>query len=186
MITQKEIDVEVWRLVHTTKNLYISNMGRAKRVYANKKERILKPYLRKGVPPYYIKINGKEFKVAQIVWRTFQGDYDTMSYSLIHKGLKTDDRLINLKLMPKQEAGSMFGSRSRRRGIYKVDPENRNVLAFYKSSREAAEKEFCSYQTILDSCNMKTRKNATGYDFVWSEVVDNSPSWYTRNIRSRK
>ena len=32
MITQKEIDVEVWELVDTTKNLYISNMGRVKRI----------------------------------------------------------------------------------------------------------------------------------------------------------
>ncbi|MCR0626279.1 MAG: hypothetical protein ACLSIA_24260 [[Clostridium] innocuum] len=47
--------------------------------------------------------------------------------------------------MSKQEAGSMFASRSRRRGIHKVDLENRNVLAFYKSSREAATKEYCSY-----------------------------------------
>ena len=36
MITQKEIDVEVWRLVDTTKNLYISNMGRVKRIYKTK------------------------------------------------------------------------------------------------------------------------------------------------------
>ena len=35
MITQKEIDVEVWKLVDTTKNLHISNMGRVKRIYAN-------------------------------------------------------------------------------------------------------------------------------------------------------
>ena len=174
MITQKEIDVEVWELVDTTKNLYISNMGRVKRIYKNKRERMLKPYLRKGVPPYFIKVNKKEVKVAQLVWKAFHGDYDTRSYSLIHTGLKTDDRLVNLTLLSKQEAGSMFGSRSRRRGIYKVDPENWNVLAFYKSSREAAAKEYCSYQTILDSCNGKTRRNATGYSFVWSEVVDDS------------
>lgn len=176
MITQKEIDVEVWRLVDTTKNLYISNMGRVKRIYKNKRERMLKPYLRKGVPPYFIKINKKEVKVAQLVWRAFRGDYDTKRYSLIHTGLNTDDRLVNLTLLSKQEAGSMFASR-RRRGIYKVDLENRNVLAFYKSSREAATKEYCSYQTILDSCNGKTRRNATGYRFVWSEVVDDSSGW---------
>lgn len=176
MITQKEIDVEVWELVDTTKNLYISNMGRVKRIYKNKRERMLKPYLRKGVPPYFIKINKKEVKVAQLVWRAFRGDYDTKRYSLIHTGLNTDDRLVNLTLLSKQEAGSMFASR-RRRGIYKVDLENRNVLAFYKSSREAATKEYCSYQTILDSCNGKTRRNATGYRFVWSEVVDDSSGW---------
>ena len=51
MITQKEIDVEVWELVDTTKNLYISNMGRVKRIYANQRERMLKPYLRKGSLP---------------------------------------------------------------------------------------------------------------------------------------
>ena len=177
MITQKEIDVEVWELVDTTKNLYISNMGRVKRIYKNKRERMLKPYLRKGVPPYFVKVKTKEVKVAQLVWRAFHGNYDTKRYSLIHTGLKTDDRLMNLTLLSKQEAGSMFASRSRRRGIYKVDPENRNILAFYKSSREAAAKEYCSYQTILDSCNGKTRRNATGYSFVWSEVVDDSSGW---------
>ena len=99
MITQKEIDVEVWELVDTTKNLYISNMGRVKRIYKNKRERMLKPYLRKGVPPYFIKINKKEVKVAQLVWRAFHGNYDTKRYSLIHTGLKTDDRLMNLTLL---------------------------------------------------------------------------------------
>ena len=108
---------------------------------------------------------------------SFSWEYDTKRYSLIHTGLNIDDRLVNLALLSKQEAGNMFASRSRRRGIYKVDPENKNVLAFYKSSREAAAKEFCSYQTILDSCNGKTRRNATGYRFVWSEVVDDTPGW---------
>lgn len=109
--------------------------------------------------------------------KAFRGNYDTRSYSLIHTGLRTDDRLVNLTLLSKQEAGNMSASRSRRRGIYKVNPGNRNVLAFYKSSREAAAKEYCSYQTILDSCNGKTRRNATGYSFVWSEVVDDSSGW---------
>ena len=152
-------------------------MRRVKRIYQSTRERMLKPYLRKGVPPYFIKINKKEVKVAQLVWRAFRGDYDTKRYSLIHTGLSTDDRLVNLTLLSKLEAGCMFASRRRRRGIYKVDLENRNVLAFYKSSREAATKEYCSYQTILDSCNGKTRRNATGYRFVWSEVVDDSSGW---------
>ena len=107
MITQKEIDVEVWELVDTTKNLYISNMGRVKRIYKNKRERMLKPYLRKGVPPYFIKINKKEVKVAQLVWRAFHGIYDTRRYSLIHMGLKTDDRLVNLTLLSKQDRKSV-------------------------------------------------------------------------------
>ena len=144
MITQKEIDVEVWELVDTTKNLYISN-----------KEDI-------EMKEYEIKIRLTETEAEQLIKAA---------------GLKTDDRLMNLTLLSKQEAGSMFASRSRRRGIYKVDPENRNILAFYKSSREAAAKEYCSYQTILDSCNGKTRRNATGYSFVWSEVVDDSSGW---------
>ena len=44
MLTQKEIDVEVWRLIDTTKDLYVSNMGRVKRIYADKRERMLKPF----------------------------------------------------------------------------------------------------------------------------------------------
>ena len=73
MITQKEIDVEVWELVDTTKNLYISNMGRVKRIYANQRERMLKPYLRKGVPPYFIKINKKEVRSHSSYGELFMG-----------------------------------------------------------------------------------------------------------------
>ncbi|MFR5078443.1 MAG: hypothetical protein ACLTDX_10580 [[Clostridium] innocuum] len=113
MITQKEIDVEVWELVDTTKNLYISNMGRVKRIYKNKRERMLKPYLRKGVPPYFIKINKKEVKVAQLVWRAFHGNYDTKRYSLIHTGLRTDDSAGEPDSCRNERQGSMSASRSR-------------------------------------------------------------------------
>lgn len=181
LISQFETDVERWRRVEDTNNLYVSDMGRVKRIYANKKERMLSPFMRKGVLPYYIKVNGKDVKLAQSVWYAFHDDYDKERYSLIHKCLRTDDRLINLRLVTKAEAGHLFAGRSRRRGIYKVDMANKIVLEYYYSSREAAAKEFCSYQTILDSCNKKTKKNVTGFDFVWSDVVDNSMEWKCRD-----
>ena len=116
MITQKEIDVEVWELVDTTKNLYISNMGRVKRIYKNKRERMLKPYLRKGVPPYFIKINKKEDQGRTARMESFHGNYDIEALQFDPHGPEADDRLMNLTLLLKQEAGSMFASRSDEEG----------------------------------------------------------------------
>lgn len=111
LISQYEIDVERWRRVEDTNNLYVSDMGRVKRIYANKKERMLRPFMRKGVLPYYIKVNGKDVKLAQLVWYAFHDDYDKERYSLMHKCLRTDDRLINLRLVTKAEAGHLFAGR---------------------------------------------------------------------------
>ena len=101
---------------------------------------------------------------------------DTKRYSLIHTGLKTDDRLMNLTLCRnrRQEACSQAAADEEEsiRWIQRTG----TFLHFIKAPEKQRQRN-SSYQTILDSCNGKTRRNATGYSFVWSEVVDDSSGW---------
>lgn len=176
-IKKCDLVLEVWKQVRGTSNMFVSNMGRVKKVYKFK-ERIFKPYYRKHKPPYLVKVNGQEIKVAKLVYNTFVGEYDGSQYAVLHKVMRNDDSLINLILVDKKTLGKLTGGRTKKaQGIYKCKKEEKLIYDFYKSSREAAKKNYCSYQTILDICNGKTKKNCTGYDFVWQNKVDKDDSW---------
>ena len=172
-LNQLELDSEVWKKVPGTENMYVSNMARVKKVLKTK-ERYLQPYFRKRKPPYFIKVNGKEIKLAVLVWRVFMGNYDSGIYGITHRVLITDDRLINLYMASKSEIGSKPGGNTKKvKGIYKCDKTKRVLYEYYRNSRDAAKANYCSYQTILDSCNGKTKKNCTGFDFLWAPKVEN-------------
>ncbi len=172
-LSKLELDSEVWKKVPDTENMYISNMARVKRVLKTK-ERYLQPYFKKRKPPYFVKVNGKEIKLAVLVWRVFKGDYDSRVYGIAHHVLTTDDRLVNLYMASKRELGSRTGGNTKKvKGIYKCDRDKRIIYEYYRNSRDAARANFCSYQTILDSCNGKTRKNCTGFDFLWAPKIEN-------------
>ena len=172
-LSKLELDSEVWKKVPGTRNMYISNLARVKKVYKNT-EHYLTPYFKHKKPPYFIRVNDKEVKLAVLVWRVFKGDYDSEIYGIAHRVLITDDRLVNLYIASKKELGSRTGGKTKKaKGIYRCNKEKRILYGYYSSSREAAEDNYCSYQTILDSCNGKTRKNCTGFDFMWANKVDN-------------
>ena len=172
-LNQLELDSEVWKKVPGTENMYVSNMARVKKVLKTK-ERYLQPYFRKRKPPYFIKVNGKEIKLAVLVWRVFMGNYDSGIYGITHRVLITDDRLINLYMASKSEIGSKTGGNTKKvKGIYKCDKTKRVLYEYYRNSRDAAKANYCSYQTILVSCNGKTKKNCTGFDFLWAPKVEN-------------
>ncbi len=172
-LNKQELDSEQWKRVPGTKDMYVSNMGRVKRVLKTK-ERYLQPYFKKRKPPYFIKVNGKEIKLAVLVWRVFKGEYDSDIYSIAHHVLTTDDRLINLYIASKSELGSKTGGNTKKtKGIYKCDKKRKILYQYYRNSRDAAKDNYCSYQTVLDSCNGKTKKNCTGYDFVWAPKIEN-------------
>lgn len=172
-LNKQELDSEKWKKVPNTKDMYVSDMARVKRVLKTK-ERYLQPYFKKRKPPYFIKVNGKEIKLAVLIWRVFKEEYDSDIYSIAHRVLITDDRLVNLYKVSKKELGSRTGGNTKKtKGIYKCDKVRRILYEYYRNSREAAKDNYCSYQTVLDSCNGKTKNNCTGYDFLWAPKVEN-------------
>lgn len=72
---------------------------------------------------------------------------------------------------PKKELGrETHGSLDARR-ILKVDPQTGETVAIFASSREAGRAAYCSYQTILDACNRKNKKQPgiapDGFRYSW-------------------
>lgn len=113
----------------------------------------------------------KQVKVAKLVWEAFEGAIPA-GYGVIHaNGMKSDNRLMNLRLISLQEMGRRYAGLSKRRGIVKIDASGEIVEA-YRSSREAAEKNFCGYRTILKRCNGQVKNNDLfgGATFAWADV----------------
>lgn len=121
----------------------------------------------------YIKIFTSEgFKVVQVhklVAEYFLQPQPSPNYVLNHKnGVISDNRDINLRWITRSESGKIGALKtSKVKGIVKIDPVTNEIIDFYKSSRDAARKNFCSYQSILDNCNKKSKKHCTGYIFRW-------------------
>lgn len=169
-LCKQELDCEVWKIIPGETKKYVSNMGRVKYI-GSTKVRFIKPYFKHKIAPYFVKVRGKEVKLAKLVWITFYGTYDSKNYSIFHKFLNTDDRLINLEIVSKKRLGKITGGRARRRGIYQIDKNTNEIIKYYESSREAAKDNFTNYQTILDSCNNKSKKNVTGFKYVWTDKI---------------
>lgn len=151
--------------------------GNIRRIYSKSgKKKILTPYHKKmkGSQRLVVKMtaNGhsKEVVVMSIIARTFLGICPA-GYMPIHKnGLQEDNCAGNIMYISREEAGKLTGAASRRKPVAKIDC-NGEVIAFYKSAREAARYNFMSYQTIIDRCNGKVKGiyAPDGYVYVWDE-----------------
>lgn len=196
--TKRELQSEIWKLITWSNGTYyVSNLGRVKKLYKHK-YRILIPYFKlnaKGTGSrrtLFVKIfidnktdlksNKRKYKqvtVHQLVAEFFLPGKLNNDYVLYHSnGVISDNRAFNLKWITKKELGRITGGKTKKtKGINKVDPGTNKVIDFYKTSRQAAKENYCSYQTILDSCNGKTKKNCTGYIYRWSTSTRMDYSW---------
>ena len=78
---------------------------------------------------------------------------------LMHKnGIERDWSVHNLKPITRQNLGKKTYRNHEARAVLKIHPESGEILEVYTSSREAGKKNHCSYQAILDACNMKNIK----------------------------
>lgn len=182
--SKEELDQERWELITWSNGTYyVSDLGRVKKQYKTF-EKILTPYekLNSHKKTLFVKIfidndtcknsNERQYKqvmIHQLVAEYFLPKQPSENHVLYHKNLVlTDNRAFNLAWITKSELGKKTGGKTKRtRGILKIDPATKEIIEFYKTSRKAAKENYCSYQTILDSCNRKTEKNCTGYLFKW-------------------
>ena len=78
---------------------------------------------------------------------------------LMHKnGIERDWSVHNLKPITRHNLGKKTYRNHDARAVLKIHPETGEILEVYTSSREAGKKNHCSYQAILDACNMKNIK----------------------------
>jgi len=156
-----------------------SFFGKIRRTYRTKPPKILSQYERTkkqcGSRKLFVKLtkdgeSGKEINVAQIIYITHVGVIPK-GYVVVHKnGSFLDNEANNLKLMSQQELGQKYGAMSRKKSVVKISLDGEEV-AFYCSAREAARKNFMSYQTIIDRCNGIVKKSIApdGFDYAWED-----------------
>lgn len=59
-----------------------------------------------------------------------------------------------------------------RRAVVVIDIESGRVVKRYATATEAAEEEFCRYETIRDYCDHKKDEAGLYRTFRWAEEVD--------------
>ena len=111
----------------------------------------------------------REFKVARLVAQAFIGPIG--DHAVVHRdGNVLDDAADNLALLDKAHLGIDYGARSRSRAVAKASP-GAEIVAVYRSAREAARENFMSYQTVIDRCNGRARSFLApdGFRYIWDD-----------------
>lgn len=177
--SQEELDQEKWAYIENSKNYYISNLGRVKRVYKNH-ERIMTPFFKRIAPKTLfipIKFNDnriKQFRVHHLVAKYFLPARPSPKHVIYHKNkVLNDNRAINLAWITRKELGKKTGGRtSRLLGVVKLNPITKEIVDWYRSCKEAAKENYVSRSTISNNCNGIYKTNCTGYIFKWANQVE--------------
>lgn len=158
-----------------------SFLGQIRRTYKTKPPRILSQYEkggeRQGSRKLFVKLTksgetGKEMNVAQMVYMTHIGAIPN-GFVVVHKnGSFADNCANNLILMSQIELGRKYGIRSKKKSVIKMS-EDGEVVEIYYSAREAARKNYMSYQTVIDRCNGVVKKSVApdGFDYAWEDSM---------------
>ena len=164
---------EIWRDVPGYNGTYqISTEGRVRKIYADGRERLIKPRTFGKHPLIGVRLvdnTGKQrnLSLLRLVVETFVGPLDDKVAA--HKnGLYSDCSLRNAAIMSKSELAKRRNMRAFRRAVVKIDPDGTIVDAF-PSARDAAKSDFVNIHAVTDRCN-KQRKNEfafTGYSYRW-------------------
>ena len=154
----------MWRQIEDT-NYYIDVNGRIKKVYKNKNQKILRTYRKGSIQ--IIKINGKQRNVARLVVESFYRKLKKDEVVVHVNGIILDNRLENLKIMKKKEAGKITGALAKQKTILLM--ENGEIKQIFKGTREAEKKLFISRQTVSDYCNDKVKHKM--YDLILADKL---------------
>lgn len=122
-------------------------------------------------------INGKrtEHKVANIVSLTYNG-VTPKGYVIYHKnGCIQDDHAENIGFITRKKLAKRTARNNlRNEVVFKIDVDG-NELEVYSSAREAAKKNYVSYQTVLDRCHHRVKNEFAldGYSYRFSKELEN-------------
>lgn len=157
---------EIWKKVLESR-YEVSNYGRIRRLYKYK-HRYLKTF-RKGaiqIIKLCIDEKAKDYNVAKLVIETFNRKLREDEVVYHKNGIISDNRLSNLEIITRSEAGKRTGWQSHRKAIVMLDSDG-IITQVFKGCRDAANKLFISKQTVCDYCNKKVKKPM--YRLYWAE-----------------
>lgn len=141
---------ERWK--HYVDNVWVSDQGRAKRVFKNGNE-----YLTGFYDRYHkqmiVQIGTRNRNIKNMVYEAFVGKVPEGCYIVHKNGLKKDNSLYNLEMVSKSENGKRTAHKARSHKV--VDIKTRRV---YKSARDAGRKLHCSNQMVYNIVNGVTKK----------------------------
>lgn len=158
-----------------------SFLGHIRRIYKTKSPRIMSQYEksgeRRGSRKLFVKLtrdgeDPREVNVAQIIYKTYTGEIPE-GHVVIHKnGCFSDNCINNLMIVSRKELGQKYGIMSRKKSVVKISAYGEAVEVYY-SAREAARKNYMSYQTVIDRCNGVVKKSIApdGFDYAWEDSV---------------
>ena len=168
---------ETWRDIPGFEGIYQADReGNIRRLYQNGKVRILTPYHKKmsGSQRLVVKLtaNGKSREVAviQAIARTFLGPPPAGHIPVHRNGCQSENYVNNIKYISRQQAGKIYGARSKRKAVVKIDGHG-EIVEVYPSARRAAKANYLSHQTVTDRCNGKCKSlfAPDGYAYAWED-----------------
>lgn len=157
---------EVWRNISNS-NYEVSNYGRFRRKYKYK-YRYLKTFKKGALYILKLHINDKDkdYNAAKLVIESFVRKLKPDECVYHKNGIISDNKLSNLEILTRSEAGKRTGWQSRRKGIVMLDNEG-VISKVFKGTRDAADKLFISRQTVSDYCNKRVKNPM--YKLYWAD-----------------
>lgn len=169
--------IESWKDIPGFEGVYQADReGNIRRLYRNGKTRVLTPYHKKmnGSQRLVVKLTvnsqSREVVVIQAVARTFLGPPPVGHIPVHRNGCQSDNYVNNIEYISRQQAGKMYGARSRRKAVVKIDNYG-EIVEVYSSARMAAKVNYLSHQTVTDRCNGKCKSTYApdGYAYAWED-----------------
>jgi hypothetical protein len=181
---------------------YIHTSGAVAVRYANGKERKLTPYLRRSARGNQkrgskkkeiltVKIFGKENAIKHLVAAALTKKYTKGSNVVCKDGNEANCDYKNLVLIGKRTLGRETGFLSKSKKVLVTFPDDSRQI--FRSVRECAKALFCSYQTVSDYINGKSKKSVlSDYSIAYTDYAENelpllgalSAAWSKRLKRS--
>ena len=148
------------------KRYYATNNGQFYVVYKNGEKRFLEGFMKRNRNKklWYVKLGNRDYCCKNLIANLFIKEYKNGDTVILKdeknpRNVAVDNIIIIDKAIYARITGPM--SRSKKVGLY----ENGKKIRTFRSAREAGRKCFCSYQTVVDSCNNKYRNKM--FDFRW-------------------
>lgn len=159
---------EEWRDIDNS-NYEVSNYGRVRRKYKHN-YRYLNTFRKGAVQIIKLHINGKDksYNVARLVVETFKRKLKEDEVAHHKNGIVSDNKLSNLEIITRREAGKRTGWQSKRKGIVMIDDDG-VISKIFKGTREASDILFISRQTVSDYCNKKVKNPM--YELYWADEL---------------
>lgn len=173
--------IERFELIGETQRhkYYVSNQGYVLSVTSKSyKEHKLSGYIKQGQKNalYVVKIGTSEHCVKHLVAQAFLPEYRGLDSNVLHKdGNIKNCRADNLIIVPKSQVAKITGAKARSQAVIVIDSNKTGIT--FSSIRKAAIYLNCSYQTLLDYMNGKSKNSVlNGFTITKTAAINSNTS----------